>query len=653
MCSVCNAINGCLSAQNALKAQPQPVYWLYSLVMSYLSAFGGGTVAPVLIGRPSFVLNNDFAIFACICVWYVVNHLNGTVLFNHPVVKMFWLLMLAIFRANAATNMVTVASGIFTPTKYYPIPILGPIVVGTLLGCLGQFLPFDKGLSPIKNNTPWPVQAAFLTSTFYHLMINDKTGFLGVGLRRMIGSYSPSTVLVIIATVQVTQFYAQYFFHPDANLFKPFNELGYLIFQVQGPRPSVASAPVTPVTIEKPGEYVGWNMRIRERLQWVLAVGRVVVVLATLSCHIFVMVVPTHLTAAPFISETLSPTVAQPFARVFVPELQQVVPLVHNASMSWPRYNQAIRRHALPVHHSIGVCQFFVGSFRVSSLAGRQCPPFFMKFEQVAGADANEPLASFRLAVYEKNINKLVWDHAVADITPLYTSPVLHVAKKHLMNPLSESDVHLVLDSRGRLSVVFTAPKIDTTTMFKWPNSQFVSLQSVPWLQLETAQKAGDSSAVSGQLLPFVGVSAGGAEDRDLAILVDQYAQEYAKLSSTIATKNTAAVTKKLNELDAKINAALETAAQEATSTANAAAVRAVSYVTIDVPQGRVVAHSEPTISSKLATLLLETVPQTVVGLPLQVYRDWNRFLDASLSRDAPLTLNPFSQAAKIVNSEL
>lgn len=207
---MCNAINGCLSAHSALKAQPQPVYWLYSLVMSYLSAFGGGTVAPVLIGRPSFVLNNDFNIFACVCVWYIVNHLNGTVLFNHPALKVVWLLMLAIFRANAATNMVTVASGIFAPTKYYPIPILGPIVVGTLLGCLGQFLPFDKGLTPIKNNTPWPVQAAFLTSTFYHLMINDKTGFLGVGLRRMIGSYSPSTVLMIIATVQVTQFYAQY-----------------------------------------------------------------------------------------------------------------------------------------------------------------------------------------------------------------------------------------------------------------------------------------------------------------------------------------------------------------------------------------------------------------------------------------------------------
>lgn len=619
--------------------------------MSYLSAFGGGTVAPVLIGRPSFVLNNDFAIFACICVWYVVNHLNGTVLFNHPAVKMFWLLMLAIFRTNAATNMVTVASGIFAPTKYYPIPILGPIVAGTLLGCLGQFLPFDKGLSPIKNNTPWPVQAAFLTSTFYHLMVNDKTGFLGVGLRRMIGSYSPSTVLVIIATVQVTQFYAQYFFHPDANLFKPFNELGYLIFQVQGPRPSVATAPVTPVAIEKPGEYVGWNMRIRERLQSVLALGRVAVVLAALSCHIFAMVVPTHLTAAPFISETLSSTI-QPFARVFVPELQQVVPLVHNASMSWPQYNQAIRRHALPLHHSIGVCQFFVGSFRVSSLAGRQCPPFFMKFEQVAGVDANEPLASFRLAVYEKNINKLVWDDAVAGVTPLYTSPVLQVAKKQLTKPLSESDVHLALDTRSLVSVVFTAPKIDTTTMFKWSNSQSVSLQYVPWLQLEIAPAVGDSSAASGQLLPFVGVSAV-AEDKDLAVLVDQYAQEYTKLSSTVATKATAAASKKLSELGAKINAALEAAVQVATVNTNAAASRAVSYVTIDVTQGRVLAHSEPTISSKLAALLLETVPQTVVGLPLQAYGEWNRFLDASLSRDAPLSINPVSQAAKIVKSEL
>jgi hypothetical protein len=48
---------------------------------------------------------------------------------------------------------------------------------------MGMFYPLDKGLTPIANGTPWVIQGAIISSVFYHLMINDTIGILGVTLR--------------------------------------------------------------------------------------------------------------------------------------------------------------------------------------------------------------------------------------------------------------------------------------------------------------------------------------------------------------------------------------------------------------------------------------------------------------------------------------
>lgn len=34
----------------------------------------------------------------------------------------------------------------FQPGKHYPISVWGPIILGTIAGCGGLFLPLDKGL---------------------------------------------------------------------------------------------------------------------------------------------------------------------------------------------------------------------------------------------------------------------------------------------------------------------------------------------------------------------------------------------------------------------------------------------------------------------------------------------------------------------------
>lgn len=60
---------------------------------------------------------------------------------------------------------------------------MGPIVAGVVNGMMGAFYPLDKGLSVIKEGTPWVIQGAVLSSTFYHLVVNDKDGWMGRGIR--------------------------------------------------------------------------------------------------------------------------------------------------------------------------------------------------------------------------------------------------------------------------------------------------------------------------------------------------------------------------------------------------------------------------------------------------------------------------------------
>ena len=86
------------------------------------------------------------------------------------------------FRTHAIIGIVTVANSILAAGIYYPIPLIGPIIAGTrnsptimmsyiiyskVLGSLGAFLPFDKGLAAVTAGTPWPIQAAFLTAVIY------------------------------------------------------------------------------------------------------------------------------------------------------------------------------------------------------------------------------------------------------------------------------------------------------------------------------------------------------------------------------------------------------------------------------------------------------------------------------------------------------
>ena len=132
-------------------------------------------------------------------------------------------------------------------------------------------------------------QGAFLSAVFYHLMVNDTEGAAGTALRAVCGTYSETTVRVLVASVHIVTLLLQLFFSPDANLFTPLHKLLYMIFQTEGPT-NVVQKPLV--------QTVGWDIRTRIALERAIEVGRVLVVLLVLSFHVYHSAPPTVLRAA-------------------------------------------------------------------------------------------------------------------------------------------------------------------------------------------------------------------------------------------------------------------------------------------------------------------------------------------------------------------
>ncbi len=250
-----------------------PLYWLHSLVLVVLVSYGGGAIAPILIGKPSVILANDVIIPSCIICWYSVHYLGLYPILSWMPIKIIWTIILGLFRTNTVCNIVKTASTTLIPGPYYPIPLVGPILAGTLLGSLGSFFPLDQGLSCIMRGTPWPMQAAFISAAFYHLMVHDLNGPLGHTLRCVVGTYSEPQTRVILASLQVFTLVQQVAFSPEANPFAPLHKLLYLTLQVRGP------AAVSP----KPD--VGWAPAVRWRFERFLDVLRALIALLVVVTH--------------------------------------------------------------------------------------------------------------------------------------------------------------------------------------------------------------------------------------------------------------------------------------------------------------------------------------------------------------------------------
>lgn len=262
------------------------LYWVHSLFLVIFTGFAGGCLGPMLIGKPPVIIANDIVVPLCVLFWYITHYIPYVydMLLFTPI-QVVWTVLSMLFRTHAICNTLALSFTVLKAGIWYPIPLTGPIVVGTTVGSFGMFMPLDKGFTPIMNGMPWAMQGAFYTSVFYHLMVNDISGPFGKYLRLLIGTYSEEMCRVIIASMWISTGLLQMAFGPDANLFTPLHKVFYLVFQVTGP----------PV-IQKAGT-VGWDIHIRKSLGRFVSVSRYLVVIAAVALHLYTTAPPVSLTA--------------------------------------------------------------------------------------------------------------------------------------------------------------------------------------------------------------------------------------------------------------------------------------------------------------------------------------------------------------------
>ncbi|KAG5189130.1 hypothetical protein JKP88DRAFT_347744 [Tribonema minus] len=226
VCTIALVFTGCLKTR---KADPKKTWHpLHDFLHTMLNTFATGVLGPLFVGEIPLILTNDlnFTLLAIIpliltndldftllgVVWMIfyrrVNRNCGTcdqlqaarahgvdsrrgfpvcpgTEFDKTMVKFASRLgvyqVLVFFSTLSRANNVCV----FTDKAYkrllnhpgagvyYPIPLLGPIIVGTIRGAGGNVFPPDKGLGALASAFPFNAQIALICSAVWHLAVND------------------------------------------------------------------------------------------------------------------------------------------------------------------------------------------------------------------------------------------------------------------------------------------------------------------------------------------------------------------------------------------------------------------------------------------------------------------------------------------------
>jgi hypothetical protein len=139
-----------------------------------LKCNGGGIIVPILINAIPVTLGIDayaIAIFISFLLHMYFPILRDIIQLS-PIFKSSCIVLYEVMRASVVIKLTTTAGKVIPPSEFN-FAVFGPIICGTIGGCGGAFLPFNKGLDPIKDTgLAQPMLSAFIGATFYHLFIN-------------------------------------------------------------------------------------------------------------------------------------------------------------------------------------------------------------------------------------------------------------------------------------------------------------------------------------------------------------------------------------------------------------------------------------------------------------------------------------------------
>jgi len=182
------AFQGALAVRNGLNKEGK-MHWFHAFALTSLLAFGGGWFGFLLMGKPtSMISGGDVNVTCCVIAFLAVNYTPwgiGYKILSLLPCRALITVFAQLFRSTGTIRFINTAFSEVSPSPYYPIPVIGPILYGTMLGNVGGL--FVQGFDGyLSKGVPFAFQNGFVLGTFYHLYVNDTSGILGTTLRKAI-----------------------------------------------------------------------------------------------------------------------------------------------------------------------------------------------------------------------------------------------------------------------------------------------------------------------------------------------------------------------------------------------------------------------------------------------------------------------------------
>jgi len=152
---------------------PNNVSTSFKFVSMLMTCTGGGIMVPIFINGIPVPLAND-AYPIAIITSFAIHHyfpILREVMKLSNVMMCFMVLLYENLRAYVVVSLTSAAADKISASTF-SFPVFGPIICGTIAGCGGAFLPFSKGLDPIKSGLASPMLSALVAAAGFHLFLN-------------------------------------------------------------------------------------------------------------------------------------------------------------------------------------------------------------------------------------------------------------------------------------------------------------------------------------------------------------------------------------------------------------------------------------------------------------------------------------------------
>jgi len=157
------------------ESRPRGFFWCESVARLLTLCYGGGTLVPIALGHRPFPLACDAGIPMALFAWWLTHNAP----FDGPhrlyeaskLVRCAVAFLFEVLRCNVILKWVVAAHAVLPASKYYAVPVVGPLICGTLAGCFGGLI--HSGYKSFETEVSWLVQSALYCSLAYQLAVYD------------------------------------------------------------------------------------------------------------------------------------------------------------------------------------------------------------------------------------------------------------------------------------------------------------------------------------------------------------------------------------------------------------------------------------------------------------------------------------------------